>query len=392
MVLSGVRVLDFGRFIAGPYCAALLADFGADVIRVDRVGGSEDRFILPVSREGEGAFFLQVNRNKRSLTLDVDSDDGRDVVRKLVATADVVVANMPPRTIESLGLDYATLAQVKPDIILTASNAFGLNPAVRDRTGFDGVGQAMSGAVHMAGLPDHPMKAMVPVVDFATGMACAFGTALALLERRASGRGQEVSASLLQTALNFSGGLLIEESVLRLGRSASANRSPSYGPSDIFRVKDGWIIAQVIGPVMFRQWTRLVGRPELVDDPRFADDNKRGEHGAILSEYMAQWCAGRTRDQALAELERVRIPAGPVHSPRQVLEDPLVRDADPFAWLPYPGVEGVLPVPATPVALSRTPPAVGRRAPRPGEHTDEILGELGYAPHAIAGLRTRRVV
>jgi formyl-CoA transferase len=391
-VLAGVRVLDFGRYIAGPYCAALLADFGADVIRIDRVGGSEDRFILPVSREGDGAFFLQVNRNKRSLTLDMDSVEGREVVGKLIVASDVVVANMPPRTIESLGLDYPSLCRIKPDIILTASNAFGLNPSVRDRVGFDGIGQAISGAVHMAGLPDHPVKAMVPVVDFATGLSCAFGTALALMERSRTGTGQEVTASLLQTALNFSGGLLIEEAVLRLGRTATMNRSPSYGPSDIFRVENGWIITQVLGSAMFGRWARLVGRPELVDDPRFADDTARGEHGELLSEYMQQWCAPRTRDEALAALEKARIPAGPVHSPRQVLEDPMVQDAEPFRWLPYPGLEGSAPVPATPVSLSRTPPAITRRAPRAGEHTDEVLREIGYTPEDIVGLRARGVV
>ena len=159
-ILEGIRVLDFGRFIAGPFTAALLADYGADVIRIDRVGGSEDRFIMPVTEQGEGAFFLQVNRNKRSITLDLESAQGREVLQKLVRTADVVVANMPPRTIESLGLSYESLRQLKPDIILAASSAFGSHPAVRGRTGFDGVGQAMSGAVHLAGLPDQPMKAM----------------------------------------------------------------------------------------------------------------------------------------------------------------------------------------------------------------------------------------
>src|SRR5437667_7413046 len=200
-VLEGIRVVDFGRFIAGPFCAALLADFGADVIRVDRVGGSEDRFVTPVTESGEGAFFLQVNRNKRSLTLDMDRPEGREVVRRLVQTADVVVANMPPRTLANLGLDYETLSALKPDIILTASSAFGSHEDASHRVGFDGVGQAMSGAVYMSGTPENPTKAMVPVVDFATAISCALGTVLALYERRASGRGQSVEASLLQTAL-----------------------------------------------------------------------------------------------------------------------------------------------------------------------------------------------
>jgi len=246
-VLEGIRVLDFGRFIAGPFCAALLADFGADVIRIDRVGGSEDRYIVPVTEQGEGAFFLQVNRNKRSLTLDIDAPEGRDIVRQLVRSADVVIANMPARTLENLGLDYESLRQIKPDIILTATSAFGSQPAVRHKTGFDGSGQSMSGAVYMAGLPEQPMKAMVPVVDFATAMACAMGTVLALYERRASGQGQEVGASLLRTGLNMASGTLIEEAVLQPGRQATMNRSPNYAPSDIFRTRDGWIIVQVIG-------------------------------------------------------------------------------------------------------------------------------------------------
>lgn len=391
-VLEGIRVLDFGRFIAGPFCAALLADFGADVIRIDRVGGSEDRFVAPVTSEGEGAFFLQVNRNKRSITLDLDSEEGRAVVRKLLLNTDVVVANMPPRTIAALGLDYESLRKVKPDIILTASSAFGADPAVRDRVGFDGVGQAMSGAVHLTGLPDHPMKSMVPVVDFSTALCCALGTMMALYERKSSGQGQEVGASLLHTALTLSSGSLIEEALRGLNRQATVNRSPTYGPSDIFRVKDGWIIAQVIGPAMFKRWTRMVGRPELLDDPRFADDAMRGEHGEVLSDIMSDWCASRTREDALAMLEDARIPGGPVNTPRQALEDEVVRASGAFHGIDYPGAAAQVPLVATPVSLSRTAPAIARRPPTAGEHTEEVLRDAGYAAGEIVALRKQGVI
>ena len=386
-VLEGVKVLDFGRYIAGPFCAALLADFGADVIRIDRVGGSEDRFILPVTDSGEGAQFLQVNRNKRSLALDIDSAEGRAVVRRLVQQADVVIANMPPTTLQKLGLDYDTLAAIKPDIILTASTAFGTHPDLRDRVGFDGVGQAVSGLVHLGGTPEQPVKAMAPVIDFPTAMSCALGTVLALMERQRSGQGQEVGASLLQTALNICSSSLIEEAMLHLDRKASLNRAAQYGPSDVFRVKDGWIITQVLGQGMFKRWTRLIGQPELFDDPRFADDRKRGEQGEWLAERMQQWLQGMTSDEALAKLEAARIPAGPVRSPRQVLQDPLLQEAHAFDWVDYPSAKEQVPIAVPPVTLSRTPSSLRRRPPTAGEHSDEVLAEFGYDAGEIAALR-----
>jgi formyl-CoA transferase len=391
-ILEGIRVLDFGRFIAGPFCAALLADYGADVIRFDRLGGSEDRFIVPVTSGGEGAFFLQVNRNKRSIAVDLGSAEGRTIVEKLVRTADVVVANVPPRSLASLGLDYDTLCKLKPNIVLTASTAFGLHPELRDKTGFDGVGQAYSGAVHISGTPDQPMKAMVPVVDFATAMACAFGTVLALYERRSSGLGQEVQASLLQTGLNLSSGALIEESLLKLDRGASANRSPNYGPSDIFRVKDGWIIVQVLGEQLFNRWAMLIGKPQLVEDPRFRDDRLRGEHGQQLSELMSVWCQGQTRSQALAELEKARIPAGPVNSPRQVLEDAAVRASGAFHDITFPGASRPVPLASPPVSMTRTPPQIRSRPPLAGEHTAELLAEIGYSAESIIEMRSRGII
>ncbi|MGC3987343.1 MAG: CoA transferase [Pseudorhodoferax sp.] len=391
-VLEGIKVLDFGRFIAGPYCAALLADYGADVVRIDRVEGGEDRYIVPVTEGGEGAMFLQLNRNKRSLTLDLASAEGRAIVRKLVAGADVVVANMPPRTLQSLGLDYDSLRQVRPDIILVASNAFGNAPAVRDRVGFDGVGQALSGAVHMAGTPGQPQKAMVPVVDFATAFACAFGAMLALYERQRTGVGQEVGGSLLCTGLNMASGALIEEALLGLDRPATLNRAGSYAPSDIFQARDGWFIIQVIGRPMFRNWAQLVGHPEFLDDPRFADDRLRGEHGAFLSGVMSDWCRDKSLEQALAALEKARIPAGPVNSPRQALQDETIRAAELIQWMDYPGAPKPVPIFATPVSLSRTPPELRLRAPLNGEHTDAVLAEIGLDAAAIADLRQKKVV
>ena len=391
-VLQGIKVLDFGRYIAGPFCAALLADFGADVIRIDRVGGSEDRLILPVTADGEGAQFLQVNRNKRSIALDIDSAQGREVVRRMVQRADVVIANMPPRTLENLGLDYASLSRIKPDIILTASTAFGSHPADRDRVGFDGVGQAISGLVHLGGLPDHPMKAMVPVVDFPTALACALGTVLALMERKSSGKGQEVGASLQQTALNLCSASLIEEAMLHQDRKATMNRSPHYGPSDIFRVTDGWIIAQALGQGIFKRWTRLIGKPELLDDVRFANDKLRGENGAQLSALMSAWCAPLTSDEALARLEQARIPAGPVRSPRQVLADGRLGESKAFEWMDYPGAASAVPIAATPLSLSRTPPSIRRRPPTAGEHTDEVLMEFGYSQAEINRMREQGIV
>ena len=391
-VLEGIKVLDLGRFIAGPFCAALLADFGAEVLRVDKVGGSEDRYIVPVSDGGDGALFLQVNRNKRSISLDIDSEAGKEVLHKLVQQADVVIANMPPRTLLSLGLDYASLCRIKPDIILTASTAFGTTPALRDRVAFDGIGQAVSGAVHVTGLGDQPIKMMVPVVDFATAYCCALGTMMALYERKTSGMGQEVGASLLQTALNFSSGALIEEAMLQLGRQATGNRAPHYAPSDIFRVKDGWIITQVIGPAMFKRWLRLIGKPELFDDSRFRDDLQRGDHGEYLSSLMSEWCAQFTRDEAIARLEVARIPAGPINSPREVLDDENFQSAGAFHLVDYPGTSRPVPLVATPIGLSRTPPSIRRRPPTAGEHTDEVLQELGFTEVQVAHLRTTKVV
>src|SRR5712672_2079420 len=261
-VLEGVRVLDFGRYIAGPFCAALLADLGAEVIRIERLGGGEDRPFIPVGipvgagPEGGGAMFLAMNRNKLGMTLDPAVPKGRAIVRKLVATADVVVANLPPQVLKALAVDLESLRLVKPDIILTTVTGFGAGGPLSHKHGFDGIGQAMSGAAYLSGTPDQPIALKVPWVDFGTASLSAFGTLAALLERGKTGRGQKVEGALLRTAIAFTNATLIEQALTRAGRAATVNRGFNSAPADIFRTKDGWIVATVIGAPMFRRWAR----------------------------------------------------------------------------------------------------------------------------------------
>lgn len=391
-VLSGLRVLDFGRYIAGPYCAALLCDLGAEVIRVERVLGSEDRFISPVTENGDGAIFLQCNRGKLGITLDPMTPKGREVTERLAASADVVVANLPDAALTAMGLDYANLSRVRSDIILTKITAFGSSGPYADRVGFDGIGQAMSGAMYLSGVPDAPSKSVVNYVDFTTALSCALGTVVAIFERQRTGRGQVVEGSLLSSALTVMNPLLLEEGVLGLSRKGTGNRGQTVGPSDTFRTRDGFILVQVVGGPLFERWANLMGERHWLDDARFGSDEARGQNGEILSRRMAEWCAARTNAEALSELERAKIPAGPVYSPREVLSDPHIAAGSFFREQPYRGAARPVPIAETPFRLSGT--GVGPRGPAPalGEHTDSILGALGYSPNEIAALRRDRVV
>ncbi len=391
-VLDGIRVLDFGRYIAGPYCAALLAEHGADVIRIEKREGSEDRFQAPVAETGEGALFLQMNRNKRGLTLDPMNPEGQEVVRRLVATADVVVANLPPQTLVAMKLDYESLAAVKPDIVLTTVTAYGRGGPYSDRVGFDGIGQVMSGAVYMTGTEEQPYRAQVPWVDFGTALHCAFGTMAALMARKSTGRGQWVEGALLATAVTMTNAMLIEQAVIATDRVPTGNRGQTSAPVDIFRTGDGWILVQVIGQPLFKRWARLMGEEHWLADERFKDDISRGNNGAFVSERMSRWCAERTTAEALEVLGKAQIPAGPVLKPQETLDDPQVNAMGFFQPVAFPGAPRPAPVAKVPVRLSETPGSIRRRAPLLGEHTDEILGELGYDAPAISVLRARGVI
>jgi crotonobetainyl-CoA:carnitine CoA-transferase CaiB-like acyl-CoA transferase len=391
-VLSGIRVLDFGRFIAAPWASAILGDMGADVIRVEKREGGEDRYVQPVTSGGEGATFLQCNRNKQSVTLNTTTEEGQAILRQLVATADIVIANMPDAAMRANALDYDSLKAVKPDIILASATAYGSGGPYSDRVGFDGIGQVMSGGVYRSGLPDQPIRSVVPYVDFGTAMSLAIGTMMALFHRNATGEGQHVEAALLPTALMMTNGMLIDQAILNSNRPRVGNKGTAAGPCDLYKVTDGWILMQVSGQPMFKRWCRLMGREEWFTDPRFATDDLRAINGDVLNDAMQAWCEGKTKAEAGAALDAARIPGSPLHSPQEAIDDPHVQALGFLKPMDYPGLPKPAPIIETPFRLSATPGSIRMRAPTLGEHTDIVLKALGYGAADIAGLRERAII
>ncbi|MBP0439095.1 CaiB/BaiF CoA transferase family protein [Tianweitania sediminis] len=373
--LMAVRVLDLSRFLAGPACGALLADMGADVIRIDRRGGSEDRSLM-AEREGlDGAAFIVNNRNKRSIELDLKSDADRATFLGLVSVSDVVLANMPVSGLERLGIGFDVLQARRADIILACITAFGSKGPLADRTGFDGVAQAMSGAVALTGGPDSPTRSQVTYVDYSTAYAMAFAIAAALYDRTISGKGRLIEASLMSTALSMTNATLIED--LRNGhdRQRTGNRSTVAGPSDIYGTTDGHIVVQVVGNPIFARWAKLVGRLDMIAQPDFANDPGRGRNGATLSSIMAEWAAKRTSAEALRELEEARIPAGPVQSLHQMWNSAEMAGCGYFSVVDDEE-RGSYPLVGSPVSISGFDLAPRSPAPASGQQEAAIRALL----------------
>jgi crotonobetainyl-CoA:carnitine CoA-transferase CaiB-like acyl-CoA transferase len=338
--------------------------------------------------------FFQTACGKKSITLDPGKPGARELVARLIATADVVVANLPAVQLRAMGIDYPTLRAIRPNIILTTQTAFGDRGPYAHRGGFDGVGQAMSGAMYISGEPGAPVKAAAPYVDFSTALLCAMGTLAAILHRERTGEGQEVKGTLLGTALAAFGSHLAEQGATGINRIGSGNRVQTSAPSAVFPTRDGHVLTHVVGNGLFRRWAKLMGdEARWTGDELYRSDASRGAHSEAILERMADWCAARTTAEALDALDAAGLPAGPIYTPQQALDDPQVAAMNFLHSIAdYPGLNRPVPVSGLPVDLSATPGTPPGRPPLLGEHTDAVLDELGYTPAEITALKEQGVV
>lgn len=396
-VLDGVRVLDIGRYVAGPYCATLLGYFGAEVIRVERKEGGEDRYIAPLftradGTPGEGGLFVQTACGKKSVALDYSGAEGRAALRRLAAASDVVVANLTAPALEKLGLDWPNFSRNNPRGILVTQTSFGSKGPDREKGGFDGVAQAMSGAMQLTGTPGHPVKAGAPYVDFSTAVFSALGVMAALKEREKAGCGQHVETSLLGTALAVMNAHLAEQAVTKINRQGTGNRVQTSAPSDVFATADGHILVHTVGDGLFRRWTKMVGRPELAEDPRYQGDQARGDRRDELCAIMADWCRVRTSAEALAALDAAGVPSGPVLTQQQALDNPQAEAMGFFKWISVSGATSPAPVVDLPIRFSSLAAGAAGRPPFLGEHTTAVLRDAGFTEAEIGRLKKGGVI
>lgn len=375
-VLSGIRVLDFGRYVAAPFCCQLLADMGAEVIRVERSGGEPDRQRGPIGPNGESLYFVGLNRNKKGITLNLDTDSGRNLLLDLVNQSDVLVHNQPTPRAKSLGLDYPSLKESNPRLVYLAVTGFGLTGPYSGYTAFDPIIQAISGLASMAGFDGQPTLSPLPIEDFTTGIYGALGVTLALFHRERSGVGQSVDVSLFNTGFSLMGsfGVFAESAINGFVRSSVGNDLYS-GVGGCYEATDGKVVISSLGEALWRRLCRTIDRPDLIEDSRLGDDQERYNHREFVNEVISGWTSQRTVAEVSEILANAGIPVGPVESVDRVALHPQAAAQEMLHIVNQPGL-GDVPVSGTAIKFSESPGSIQLPSPGVGEHNQSVYDEL----------------
>ena len=389
--LQDVRVLDVTQVMAGPFCAMLLCDMGADVIKVESPAGDSSRRMAG-ARGSDSASFNAGNRGKRGVVIDLKAAGGPDVLRRLASHADVFVENYRPGVLGRLGLDHGALRGLNPRLIYASISGYGQTGPAAHKGGFDLVAQGVSGLMSVTGEPDRPpVKVGVPLTDLGAGLFAACGILAALHARERTGEGQLVDTSLVDAGVALSvweATELFSRDVVP-GPLGSAHRMSA--PYQAVRCADGYITLGAANDRIFRRLAELLGHPEWLEDVRFENDSSRVEHRAALADLIERVTSERSREYWLDRLEAHDIPCGPINDYREVMADPQIRAREMVVETRHPTL-GTLSTLGTPIKLSGTPLTPGRPAPLLGQHTDEVLSAAGYREDEIAALRTAQVV
>lgn len=395
--LAGLKVLELARVLAGPWAGQLLADLGADVVKVESLAGDDTRRWGPPSIENpdgthDAAYFHSCNRGKRSIAVDFAKPDGREIVRKLAAGADVLVENFKVGSLAKHGLDYASLHAINPRLVYCSITGFGLTGPEARRPGYDFMIQGMGAIMDLTGQADAPpQKVGLALVDIFTGVYAVVAIQAALAVRERTGAGQLIDMSLLDTATSVISYHAMSYLASGVVPSRIGNAHPNIVPYQEFATSDGDIIIAVGNEGQFRRLCAVIGLPALADDPRFADNELRVTHRRALIADLAARIATFQRNDLLDKLEKEKVPAGPINTVAQLFAEPQIIHRGMRVELPA-GDGRMVPSVRSPILMSETPLAYERASPRLGEHTDGILGSLGYDPAELARLRAERVV
>jgi formyl-CoA transferase len=393
--LAGIRVLDLTQYEAGPSCTQMLAWLGADVVKIEPPAGEPGRTALSDQRGEDAWFFLLLNSGKKGVTLNLKSPRGRAMFERLVATADVLVENMGPGAMDRLGLGWETLRRLNPRLIAASVKGFGGGGPYADYKSFEWIAQAMAGAMSMTGAPDGPpTKAIGGLADTGAGLHTAIGILAALVQRQATGVGQQVEVAQQEAVVNLLRIHLRDTYATGKPVPRQGNRSVNAAPSNIYRCRpfgpNDYVFVHCATVEMWKTLTKIVGRPELCDDPGYADRRDRVKYIDAIDDMIEAWTEKRTKQEALEILAGAGVPCGAVLDSTEVLSDPHLRARGMIVELEHPR-RGRYPMPANPVRLSDSPTEMVR-APLLGEHNAEVYGALGYGEAELDALRRDGVV
>ena len=391
--LSGLVILDFTRVYSGPYCTMLLADLGAEVIKIEATGrGDDTRFFYPI-KDGESGYYMYLNRNKKSLCLDLKTDAGRDIALDLAKQADVVVENFSPGTMAKLGLDYEAIRKCNPEIVYASISGFGQTGPYRNKVAYDGVAQAMGGLVSLTGMPDGiPVKAGPAISDAASGVHASTAILAALYYKKETGKGQYIDIAMMDTVFSILENSVPIQTLMGEAPKRVGNANPGSSPYNTYQTKDGFIVIATANDSLFTKLCKVMGQEGLLKDPRYATNPSRKKHETEVDVFVTEWTRQHTSAEIEALLDAAGVPVSQIKTITQLVDDPHLAHRNMLVEIDHP-VVGVVRYPGNPLKLSATPPNTYHRAPFLGEHSEEILKErLQHSDAAIIRLREAGVI
>ncbi len=391
--LKGLRVVEMGQLIAGPFAAKTLGDFGADIIKIEPPGAGDPLRNWRLIQDGTSVWWQVQSRNKRSIALDLRSAEGQDIARQLIAQADVLIENFRPGTLEGWGMDYETLSRTNPGLVMLRISGYGQTGPYRDLPGFGAIGEAMGGLRHLTGEPDRiPVRCGISIGDTLAALHGTIGVLMALYHRKVNGgQGQVIDVALNEAVLNVMESLVPEYSAFGAVREPAGSALPGIAPSNAYRCADGVVLIAGNGDSIFKRLTALMGRDDLGNDPELANNAGRVARVQELDAAIEAWTQTRSVSDVLAALAEASVPAGRVYTAKDIVEDPHYRARDMI--LKQQTRDGhEIEVPGIVPKLMGTPGTVRSSAPKLGDDTDAVLAELGMSADQIAQLRNNKVV